>query len=668
MSLSRIYQVIILLCGAVAINSAPASAQLRTPSNTSASSQSAAIVRSRPRMKVIEVAPTRKQLKNFYTVVGAVKRSGVFFSPQKSIELKKLLDVAGGLKGADKSSIRIVRNGQSGLQLYYIAEQQYSHEIQAGDIVVVVPAADQALMTSVDGPYIPVACVGLSDRPIVIPLAADIHSVSRLLSELGQSLELRSSLRTLDPLGDSQSGRLIPGTILFFDVSKVDYAALATTSELPSALPLEMQIKSEGEGPEIERNEQQPQLGELPLIRNSASTLANDRRSMKELLLSQGLGSSVQGSQPRTADEPPQLLMNPQESVITVEDPNRVANHSESSASLTTPGFLLEGSTEGVPPVEAMPSIDLLPEEDIVNHDKAQVSVEEEATSVAEMAPPPPLTSRTLRAFAEDSPKLKSRQVPSQGKEIDQSPSEFVGLAVKNAESNSSLQSTSQLLFIVFGLGGIAVTCLTLSILWSRKERHKLRSENEMEVAVSTAENARRSQYIEEMDSDLQQVLSSEIPIIEEAVLLPTEISLHGRPVGQRRIIFHGKAEELKGHHFRARRKQASESTVAQQTVVHGPRESKRVARVYAGQPDSKQSSITNGKSIVEDVVQPPNICELQEIVSPAASSEAPSIHSSNAQRCEEQTFDVVVPIDHDIEGSGPLERALRVLAQERKV
>ena len=165
-----------------------------------------------PQMRVIEPAKLENQ-QSYFTVVGAVARSGVFTSQERTIALGQLIAAAGGLNESARPTLQVIRGGKKGLQFLYDATRPDQHAVLAGDIVIVLPSLGQST-TRTPIPVIPVACIGLINRPVVLPLDPSIRTTDILLAELMQPADLRDQIRLLNPLSPFATTKLVPGCVV----------------------------------------------------------------------------------------------------------------------------------------------------------------------------------------------------------------------------------------------------------------------------------------------------------------------------------------------------------------------------------------------------------------------------------------------------------------------
>ncbi|HWL10699.1 MAG TPA: hypothetical protein VNQ76_19990, partial [Planctomicrobium sp.] len=187
---------------------------------------------SAPRMGVIESQRAFAGT-SIYTVIGAVQQSGAYHSQDDAVALDQLIAAAGGLTPDASPTLRIVRAGQVRFQVYYDPSQPNpANRLSPGDIVIAISTPAATRPTTV-----PVACVGLLDRPVVLPLDPAIQTVNELTARLGQPQEAARVAKVISPTGDAH-GRLYPGSVVIFPASLVDRLPLEQPGFLPPSFDL----------------------------------------------------------------------------------------------------------------------------------------------------------------------------------------------------------------------------------------------------------------------------------------------------------------------------------------------------------------------------------------------------------------------------------------------
>lgn len=217
---------------AVFVLTAPFSAvRADAPRAAAAPSSSSTVPAARRSMTVIEGTQRRTGTTPYVAVVGAVARPGSF-EIAGSCTIDDLLQRAGGLTDDSASALRIVRRSVP-LDLQLAANR--GNPVFPGDVVV-IRASDQ----NPGSEHPSIACIGLLDRPVVIPLRQERPTVERLMEQLHQSAELVAIVRTRFITGGKAVGSspLQPGDVIAIDSSRVNRAALEGSTLIEAAIPL----------------------------------------------------------------------------------------------------------------------------------------------------------------------------------------------------------------------------------------------------------------------------------------------------------------------------------------------------------------------------------------------------------------------------------------------
>lgn len=591
--------------------------------------------------------PRRDRI-NYYTIVGAVERSGVFTDERNRVPLKDVIDAADGLVGSKQSAIRIIRSGQNGLQLYYAVGEASQQTVQAGDVIVVVPGLDQQFIGKPEARYIPIACLGLTERPVVLPLSLDLRNLTVLLAKLGQSPQNRAHVRILDPLGNPLAENFLPGSVLIFDPVHVNRNALVSVEEFPPAVPLKA-----------------PRIEAQTTLETTPPSVQVDGPSFSSTIVIQPLEQPpvplqkfVTNDEPQTAEEPAPLLPLPLfHGVITVEEPPLSPiqeNVAINPISHEVPPQSISDQAWLIPPVAQL-AIETMSEQQNTQRpvSSPETRVASTKDDLLDSAPPPPRETSSSRI---------SR--PIEKKTVNDHPNERSSRSFSQAQSGSPIQSdgsdqttprdskSNSLLLFVIGtmcLLGFAFTASrwkTKGLVpqgWGLAQSQKLQAQDEQTVAAA-----------EPTQFSLTMALEPSTPLIEEQVILPQR-KLHGEPVGQRRIVVHGPVTRLQGPHFQKKThsERTTESATSREVVSFNPEEFSPSTFLDKQQ----QHSATTGE---KHIVQAP-----AEQVIPGDRTK----HNATEVNVTEFEFDVVEPIPTeaaDFTGS-PLERALRILAREKR-
>lgn len=202
----------------------------------------------------------------YFGILGAVDKPAVYFQKSDRMLLVDLVQLAGGTTEEASGSVRIVRQGRSGLQTFLSETSRF--EVLHGDVVYIEVqrlAAQAGLQqfsqplrrtngpssSSTDNlkPGTPItdpsrkvpnpaqaylAFVGLAPRPIIVPVPANEATLSAAMMWLKQNPDSTPLPRVLSPIPVPQSGNgqpteelLLPsGTVLVFDPATVNRAVL----------------------------------------------------------------------------------------------------------------------------------------------------------------------------------------------------------------------------------------------------------------------------------------------------------------------------------------------------------------------------------------------------------------------------------------------------------
>ena len=460
-------------------------------------------------MRVVEVGPQRAGSPNYLTIAGAVRRSGVYLTDEPRVPLDELIRAAGGLAETSTPSIRIVRNGRLVQQIFYFPSSKV--EVTPGDIAIVVPQGDSIAATS-GSRIIPVVCLGLLDRPVVLPLEPEVASLPILVQRLLQADDLAETSVVVDPLGKVGRTKLLPGSVISFDTSRVNRAAMQTTQPFPPAVRIDAPLtptsadaetvaaiipdripdSDDEQAPIVIPNDDQAQAGI-----ESATALPIDDQIPLQLpkiqpgttLDSESGDDGIEGS---TVPDGGFSLPVPEDlrhSAPASRSASPSPDHAEADADTPTPTLAI-GLFEEFDDLET-PDLD------------ADISAAAEDAEAANSAPLPPISSDDV--------------TPAQ--QIDSTPS---------ADYSSWLP-------VIAGIGVMAFVFLGISLVWSSWDRKQQRA---LQPPVHAATPSTEP-LADVADSEVKQILDRTLPIIEEQVLLAVDTEIHGAPVAHRRLILH---------------------------------------------------------------------------------------------------------------------------------
>ncbi|QDT32193.1 polysaccharide biosynthesis/export family protein [Thalassoglobus polymorphus] len=647
--------------------------------NQFAGSQS--LQRSPSGMKIVEASQPQNQT-HYFTIVGAVHRSGVYSADEHKVSLSRLLESAGGFASVTRPTIRVVGGGRERYRFLYNPNRESQPNVQSGEVIVVLPNPGQ-MTTETEIPVIPVACIGLDDRPIVLPLSTDIRTVDDLLNRLKQTQQLTDSVNILDPFGRPNTRMLAPGSVILCNPQLVDTQALSSTEAFPPAVPLT------------------PEKNEEPLSNNEAPELESSM-----VVVPAPLRPSIVTPIPERPIAGPELTLTPLQSpLVSTERPalpkmekTQVARSFEKTIPSEMTTKIAEYLSEPRQTAQTqLQSYDL------------PLLESESATSTSAPAPttaPAPLPTTSISSVAPAPPEafpVRRNQVNrgnrNQASKTGLVPTTSPQSALRKDASSSTIANSSPvvtksetpiskrvpsiwtILPIAFAVALMGFIGFVLSVLWSRHDRRKQRNQ-----ISDTASNTRPSVDVSEEQSDLQQVsmiLNRSIPMIEEEVVVPSEIHIHGEPVAQERLIHHDRHESLRGPHF-AKTPQASKpkktrlsaaSTVDSAECSDETAEKNTAVKNTAVKNTAVKNTAEKMTERVHHRIDPEHAPEekAEETVSQTEVHHVNEVHRAVVQPVKHQklnsAYDVVEPVRDDVTHipGGPLERALRILAQEQK-
>ncbi len=634
MSLRRII-VRYLACFATLVVVASPAVYAQAPARASRAPQ---VTHSRPQMSVIEVT-SQTSGANHFTVVGAVHRSGVFTSQKQKIQLKDLIEAAGGLTDSARSSIRVIRGGQDRYRLLNNPENPAQQNVHAGDVIVVLPKAGVQSIHE-NNPVVPVACIGLARRPVVLPLSPDIRTVDDLIAKLRQPFQLRSTIRIMDPFGRTGTVKLAPGSVLFFDAATVDRTPFSSPETFPPTAPLTKNLPEDHQE-NAEFNSPKITPGIIPTPLHPGRLTPEIRPSATERVYSQPPLSAVAEQSSLSVGSPP-IPEPPQVSSRDLFLANSISPSASQSESVPLEIKPTHQSEIDLPLLKNQPG-DYGSANDLLASQKlpttAPAPPELAAAELDSEVASTDLSSATMRAatknpMSRSSDLKKSERVAPQFSDITQQLS-----GSPEPQKNSKL-ATKSILPIALGVAFLGAICLIGSILWSRYDRHIVEHQGRFAATEATEE------VVADFDSTQNQVafvLNRSAPMIEEEVILPTDTPIHGEPVGHRRIIVHERHERISGPHFGRKNRTTQDSQAASASSRIDSEESETKVKQRIDSPNEEFSE-TNLKRTQKTMVQP-----VQETVS--------------------SLYDVVKPVSKvtSSKSIGALDRALMALAAEKK-
>lgn len=651
---------------------------------------------SQGRMRVMEtVVPVETTAT--YTVVGAVMQSGAYTTTERSLPIGRLIDAAGGLIPQASPTLRIIRNREVRFQIQYSPTGPGANDLLLpGDLVVVpVRMGEQISEPRVDT-TVPVACLGLLDRPVVLPLNPSITTVQDLARRLGQSPEAARTAYVIDPVRGGNPAQLTVGSVVVFDSRRIDRLPFQQTGFLRAAFDLHQQRTSAFPGV-------MPADAHLPPAVPPAQ------------VVQQASGDMILPPHSQTAAEPSLTLPAPQfpeamseskrfatsQGPVLSNEPVRefaqpVKNPEVASPPVLPPDlaqaielFAPRREASSVPPLSrsSMGSTVETPEASVHEDQSAVVTASARITSTASLpAASPPATlihptpaGKPVSSLkpAAGSPRLRTGHI--------------MGYLAVCGATISILIGLSLLFSVVFG---------PVSSICSQPVTSSATCLSDAASAVSVVEPSRPCTEIasamsiprceKSSETRVKELLQRTLPVVEEEIQVPSQWPLHGKVVGDRRLILNAAHPEITGPHFTKRQKSPERekvSTVTTKAAERHLRNSLREICRPVGDPVDRESllgdsieSVMNGSSRnrVDDREQrnpsepldsgatPAFVAQAME---PACSSPAMGSESDLPASMVSE-FDIVQPLPPppaQTSAMSPLERALRTLAAEKR-
>lgn len=206
----------------------------------------------------------------FVGVLGEVAMPGTYSFHGERLVLGDVLDRAGGTTERASGTIRVVRNGRAGQQLYRATSLDFP--LLAGDLLVVDgrsrsgrfdaphmlgaapanavddppsgtatvirgngrPVVERGAADELSSAPVQLAFLDLLDRPVVLKMRVEHATLTRIVALLGQSPEVVSTVRVIETgpsralvgTNEPENVALLSGTILVFDRRAIDRSRL----------------------------------------------------------------------------------------------------------------------------------------------------------------------------------------------------------------------------------------------------------------------------------------------------------------------------------------------------------------------------------------------------------------------------------------------------------
>ncbi|MCA8999720.1 MAG: hypothetical protein KDA80_22175 [Planctomycetaceae bacterium] len=665
---------------------------------------------------------------HLFAVVGDISAPGVYQHADRQILLPELIARIGGLNRDGRCTFKVIRNGRpAGTIFYDSSKSENAVAVHAGDVLVAVvgdrpsPAPQRVIISgntreiqSAKTPsVIPICCLGLTDRPVVLPLSPEIATVDELTARLLQSPEVARTAHVMDPRNPRPTRALVPGSVVLFDSRLVNQDTLSKTQGFPSVRSLS--------GPEASTNFA-PDDEARPVGRFQPTPAESEMGDFPDLPIqpeSEDLGATTQLTVP-----PPQrfarltaplstapgsvtiestgvssALTTPSRSDSRLEPildvPTRVealtretTPHSEHSSRSfeadSIPIALFEKAPAATPLTQQPKTTPLTSgpghQQDSRDVDPAPSVGEPERVEIPEPEPTPAFTDS--HATTADFPPVSEDQWSAL---IDQVDAEVRVPVPTGVTPKTEAASGTQAISIALGVGFLCLICLGLAIVSSQRDRRRQTHETHREETNRILADLETS-----TPSDpLKEIVGRSLPVIEEEVRIPAGWPVHGPLVGHRRIMIHQSHESLSGPHFdlaakgpadsnpqstaSARAKSVDNERRLRTDLKHALGEAREV-RVSPTEEVSVGAAIKPALTASSQESRPPAPRSSKpETAGPALSARQPlsptsQVTANSSQETDSEEFDIVQPVSPSTQpAKSPLERALRTLAAETR-
>ena len=548
----------------------------------------------RREMTVVDGHPEPEIAPGYFVVVGGVKRSGVYISDEAKVSVNTLIQAAGGLKTESAVPVRILSGQRPPIQVFF--DGDVDETVRPGEILVVTETS-----TGPSDPRfkrtVPVVCLGLIDRPVVLPLKEEIANLPALVLNLEQKPEVAASVKKIDPAGRGSAENLSSGTVVIFDPATIDHIRLKLAEEFPPAVSLKAALSGGVVKPETSTSFEQREPGLPPGLTVRDFSTGSDALAAPPRL------PAPQDSNPV---QPPAFLG---DSNVTIEGPdsapielppamNRLPAPAAELATAEATALEVPGASE----VSAQPTsfeLAVIPEPEPTPAEPVPTPVEPVPSITA---PEPTVTATPAVAapeidpvvVANTSPVLTTPDSPESKDETDRT----------DTLSASPHRNQSGLLPIAVFVGVLTALCLGACLVWSRYDNMKYQEEHKAMTAKVTPEPTTSAQPAPVFaHTTLEDVVDRALPVASEPVELSAEIPLHGEAVGHKRLILHPAHDDIPKPKF-VSRKPGGRRTVSAAASVD--RELREVVRNTMPQrPELTSRPAPHMDTTAYDVVQP---------------------------------------------------------------
>ncbi len=481
-------------------------------------------------------------------VVGAVKKPAAY-KVSRAIRFADAIQGAGGLDIDATGTVHLVRQGlpapvQEFYQPGFTRKQDAFGQLRDGDVLIVRPQigirqgrdgvqqafyqsqeeipAQSSAFRSGQHPHtaqvINIACLGVANRPVVLPLSVENAQLEILIRDLlrlpENLLDVPNGLRVVSPSGRLVSdGRLQDGTVVVIDPRHVDQNHWRPLEAFPDALPL-VQPQDAANSAFAPRT--------VPLMPGADTATAGLMIPGNPFVVREETKDrvSIDADAKQTPPmEPPSVT---EVRPMTDEPNSKIAEAAGNDLSVQR--------SQGVPAVEP------------ARFDEGKLTVIDSIfpisnESAAEApASGPNLAGKSTSEKATDGLQTATLQAKSPVDDLAQQ---------ENIEPQKQA-SWSRPVTIVLTTCLLAMIGLLVSYLWSRPDRHGRKSS-----AIEAARKQRAPVRVEgDQNTALSRLIDNRLAFVEEEVVFHEQRRLHGPVIGRQRILIDTAHRELQRPHI----------------------------------------------------------------------------------------------------------------------
>lgn len=512
-------------------------------------------------MRVIDVDTSVPGGLGYYTIAGGVKVSGVFSAAEPTLPLAALIQAAGGLASDRPVSVRILSTARHPLQVFVGGPSALPQElVRAGEIVIVDGESGMA-------PLVPVVCLGLIDRPIVLPLRPEVATLPVLLRNLEQPYEILTRVQRVDPPATPPGPQLYSGSLLIFDPQMISQLGIKRVQQERAFPPVVELSRALGQAAPAASGASlnSPPAGGLvyrdftPAVSDTADPLPliSARTAERTAALPAPAFGTQEAApvQELFAPTPVEelslpMLPSPGDKAVTTPAPlSREPEISTLAPALPAPPATAsklpeaEYALEAVPAVPAPLALESLPRVTLAGSEtplpaQAERAPSMPATAEPALAPPPPEERRAGTFRQPPLPRetvviLPNEQVAGEAVSLNESPAKRTG------------KGWWILLAIVAVLG--TATCGIWTLGWPlprmviqfqsvSEDRIQRQPEIQPEAVAGSVPAMQPPAASRTL---LEEVIEQALPVYEEPIQLTNPAPLHGEAIGHRRLIVH---------------------------------------------------------------------------------------------------------------------------------